>query len=146
MGNVSTIEYDNEIYSIANIEDMDLLLDFYIGDRWFNIKLTNSYELKLYEIVKKKELMDIKYFDIEYPFQNNALKLYHQLIETEHTEIYETIIIRKMLKSDLRCTEFSDIQSQINILNNAINTNVCSNNESIQKYLAILYFCNVNAI
>ena len=133
MGNTSTIEYDNVCYNTLLVDDIEFVIDCYIEKRWFIFKLTKTYELLICEIIKG-ELLDIKYFDLEYPLQDNMLNLYTEL-HTSYTTISERIIIRQC---SLRRTENNDIKNQINILEEIINKK--TDNKDIQKYLDILNF------
>lgn len=139
MGNTSTLEYDSECFNHATIDDTEFLIDFYIEKRWFVCKLTKAYELLIYEIVKNV-LLDVKYFDLEYPIQENMLELYTEL-HTSSSTIKEKINIRQCV---LRRTEMSDIQKQIDILEDDIDKKNHPDKEDIPKYLDILRFFQKN--
>ena len=153
MGNTSTIDYDNECYDILAIDDIEFIIDCYIEKRWFIFKLTKTYELLIYEIVKN-DLLDVKYFDFDdympswrdtdkdIENEKNMIRINTEL-HTSSTTIKEEICIQKCV---LRRTELTDLTNQIVFLTDLIDKKTYPDNKDIQKYLDILIFFQKNAI
>jgi hypothetical protein len=151
MGNTSTIDYDNECYDYLAIDDIEFMIDCYVEKRWFIFKLTKSYELLIYEIVKN-DLLDVKYFDFDDYIpswqdtdkhkenQMNMIRINTEL-HTSSTSVKEEICIQKCV---LRRTELTDLTDQIVFLTDLIDKKTHPDNEDIQKYLDILIFFQKN--
>ena len=151
MGNTSTIDYDTECYDYLAIDDIEFMIDCYIEKRWFIFKLTKSYELLIYEIVKN-DLLDVKYFDFDDYIpswqdtdkhkenQMNMIRINTEL-HTSSTSVKEEICIQKCV---LRRTELTDLTDQIVFLTDLIDKKTHPDNEDIQKYLDILIFFQKN--
>ncbi len=153
MGNTSTIDYDNECYDYLVLDDIEFMIDCYIEKRWFIFKLTKTYELLIYEIVKN-DLLDVKYFDFDDYIPSwqdtdkdrennkNIIRINTEL-HTSSATIKEEIAIRKCV---LRRTESSDLTNQISALTDLINKKTYPDNEDIQKYLTILIVFQKNSV
>jgi hypothetical protein len=151
MGNTSTIDYDTECYDYLAIDDIEFMIDCYIEKRWFIFKLTKTYELLIYEIVKH-DLLDVKYFDFDDYIpswqgtdkdrenETNMIRINTEL-HTSSTSVKEEICIQKCV---LRRTEQSDLTNQISALTDLIDKKTYPDNKDIQKYLDILIFFQKN--
>ena len=151
MGNISTIDYDNECYDYLVLDDIEFMIDCYIEKRWFIFKLTKTYELLIYEIVKN-DLLDVKYFDFDdyipsfkdkHGENNKDIIRINTELHTHSTTIKEEIVISKCV---LRRTESSDLTKQIVSLTDLIDKNTYPDNEDIQKYLTILILFQKNSV
>jgi hypothetical protein len=151
MGNTSTIDYDTECYDILLLDNIECMIDCYIEKRWFIFKLTKTYELIIYEIVKN-DLLDVKYFDFDdympswrdtdkdIENEKNMIRINTEL-HTSSTTIKEEICIQKCV---LRRTELTDLTNQIVFLTDLIDKKTYPDNKDIQKYLDILIFFQKN--